>query len=615
MNTPEKQIGKPEDDFQTEAMMQSIEEMKDCKKKISIASIIEYISAKKYIPRTKGAESIIEAKRHKRAKEGNRSVIARSETYMDTKPHENFMTELQDGEKKQRIRDVLNNISKITFTPSGDWCRGGEKYSKQVEDVCTKGESDCWYEIPQALNLRKKDLNKAYVEWMEIARTLERIRCGNILVFIGYQDPKKDFEKLDTYDGIKKVIDPVKKTAIISALKYIENHKYTLMTNGAQYYFKFMENLFETLKQTNGFVTPIELRMQVAATQFCKCENEGILMYGIYKNWVEKHLSDDDRMREQDWIDFKQHWNESLQDMYHENKRLKEKAEAGDKPAKQMEKRKLKGMVNKIRNLKFCPKKGAECYFRESDALWEETHTKCDYDVPEEICMQKATCAILIAKLTNLANLEWWNRMGFIEREDVWEAFKFHWTCRLEKIKVEKNTKDWADDVVGDFGGDENKDETNPFFNANWDDSDIDNSEKENDGRDEMKAPHGWNKARKSCADKKATKNQFQKEINRLTVASLLKLAKEEDNGRSTFYEETIRQQIIDQLDHGRRSIKPIALDTPIAISPSKDHITSSPDYIYFRVYTPCDTISSRTYRRPSFDRAKHQKPTDYNYH
>eukprot|EP00536_Pseudo-nitzschia_multiseries_P010305 jgi/Psemu1/25541/gm1.25541_g len=54
----EKQIGKPEDDFQTVAMMQSIEEMKDCKKKNSMTSIIEHISAKKYIPQTKGAESI-----------------------------------------------------------------------------------------------------------------------------------------------------------------------------------------------------------------------------------------------------------------------------------------------------------------------------------------------------------------------------------------------------------------------------------------------------------------------------------------------------------------------------------------------------------------------------
>eukprot|EP00536_Pseudo-nitzschia_multiseries_P018464 jgi/Psemu1/55743/gm1.55743_g len=45
-------------------------------------------------------------------------------------------------------------------------------------------------------------------------------------------------------------------------------------------------------------------------------------------------------------------------------------------------------------------------------------------------------------------------------------------------------------------------------------------------------------------------------------------------------------------IDYGRRLIKPIALDTPIAISPSKDRITSSPDLI-FHVYTPCDTISS----------------------
>eukprot|EP00536_Pseudo-nitzschia_multiseries_P015052 jgi/Psemu1/41135/gm1.41135_g len=56
-----------------------------------------------------------------------------------------------------------------------------------------------------------------------------------------------------------------------------------------------------------------------------------------------------------------------------------------------------------------------------------------------------------------------------------------------------------------------------------------------------------------------------------------------------------IRQQIIDRLDYGRRlisrsSIEAIALDTPIAIYPSKDRITSSPDLI-FHVYTPRDTI------------------------
>eukprot|EP00536_Pseudo-nitzschia_multiseries_P013937 jgi/Psemu1/36924/gm1.36924_g len=214
-------------------------------------------------------------------------------------------------------------------------------------------------------------------------------------------------------------------------------------------------------------------------------------------------------MMEQDWIDCKQHWNESLRDMYHENKRLKVKAKSGDKLAKEMaeeymnteqhaiklsnmkdrgKKRELEGMVDDIWKLKFCRKKGAECYFRELDAIWEATLTMCDYEVPIEICMQKATCAILIAELpwnmTNKANLEWWNGMGFIEREDVWDAFKCHWTCRLQKIK--------------------NEDDTDPLFPDNDDDSDIDKDEKVNDGRDEIKALHGWNKACKRCADKKA---------------------------------------------------------------------------------------------------------------
>eukprot|EP00536_Pseudo-nitzschia_multiseries_P000627 jgi/Psemu1/1435/gm1.1435_g len=319
------------------------------------------------------------------------------------------------------------------------------------------------------------------------------------------QELKKDFEKLDTYDGIQKVTNPVNKNSIKSALEYIENLKYTPMTNGVGHYFEFTENLFEALKQIDGYFMPIELRMQVAATQFCNCKNEGILMYMIHKKWVEKHISDNHRMMEQDWIDCKQHWNESLRDMYRENKRLKVKAEAGDRSVKEMaekymnteqhtinlskmkdggKKRELEGMVDNIWKLKFCPKKGAECYFREFDALWEESHTTCDYDVPIEICMQKATCAILIAELpwnvTNKANLDWWNRMDTTDRENAWDAFKIHWTCRLEKIKVENNTKDLADDVVGDKRGDENEDETNPFFPDNEDDFDIDNNEKRN---------------------------------------------------------------------------------------------------------------------------------------
>eukprot|EP00536_Pseudo-nitzschia_multiseries_P005853 jgi/Psemu1/13807/gm1.13807_g len=468
-----------------------------------------------------------QARRHKRAKEGDESVIARSETYMDTKPHENYMTKLQDGEKQQMIEDVLNNISKITFTPSGN-CRGGMKYFRQVKDVCSKVvKMEKAIQGFLKLNLWKEDLNKAYAEWMEITGTLEKdmvrtyfhvhwiCRLEGMFERVDQtaqnerefrasnwkQELKKCFEKSDTYDGIQKVTNPVKKNSIKSALEYIENLKYTPMPNGAEHYVEFMENLIDTLKHIDGYVMPIELRMKVAATQFCNCENEGILMSMIHKNWVEKHISDGHRMMEQDWIDFKQHWNESLRDMFDENKRLKVKAEAGDKSVKEMaeeymnteqhtinlskmkdggKKRELEGMVNNIWKLKFCPKKGAECYFREFDALWEETHTTCDYDVPLEICMQKATCAILIAELpwnvTNKANLDWWNRMGTTDRENVWDAFKIGL----------------------------NEDEINPFFHDNEDDSDIDNNEKVNDGRDEIKATHGWNKACKRCADKKA---------------------------------------------------------------------------------------------------------------
>eukprot|EP00536_Pseudo-nitzschia_multiseries_P017894 jgi/Psemu1/53067/gm1.53067_g len=148
--------------------------------------------------------------------------------------------------------------------------------------------------------------------------------------------------------------------------------------------------------------------------------------------------------------------------------------------------RKLEGMLDQIWNLKICLKEGAEYYFRQFDALWEGACLMYHYDVPPEICMQKASCTIMIANLpwnvTNQANLDWWNRMGTIDRENVWEAFKIHWTCRLEKINVRNNTNDLADDMVGDKMGDENKDENSPLFNANGDVLDIDNNDKDNDG-------------------------------------------------------------------------------------------------------------------------------------
>eukprot|EP00536_Pseudo-nitzschia_multiseries_P008710 jgi/Psemu1/21185/gm1.21185_g len=277
-------------------------------------------------------DSCRQARRHKRAKKGDESVIARSETYMDTKPHENYMTKLQDGEKKQKIEDVPNNISKITFTPSGN-SRGGKKYFKQLEDVWSKGASDCCYEIPQAvkmekaiqgffkLNLQKEDLYKAYAEWMEIAGTLEKDMVGRYFsvhwtcrlegmfervdqtaqnerefrASNWKQELKKYFEKLDTYDGIQKVTDPVKKDSIKSALEYIENYKYTPMHNGAEHYFKFMENLFETLKQTNGYNMPIELRMKI------KIERKG-RKAGSYKEVSSDDNSNENGKAEEDTV-------------------------------------------------------------------------------------------------------------------------------------------------------------------------------------------------------------------------------------------------------------------------------------------------------------------------
>eukprot|EP00536_Pseudo-nitzschia_multiseries_P011983 jgi/Psemu1/30560/gm1.30560_g len=69
---------------------------------------------------------------------------------------------------------------------------------------------------------------------------------------------------------------------------------------------------------------------------------------------------------------------------------------------------------------------------------------------------------------------------------------------------VDKNKpKDNANEVVRDKKGDEN----NPVFNANGDDFYNNNNDKDNDkdniGMEGGKAPHGWNKACKRCANKK----------------------------------------------------------------------------------------------------------------
>eukprot|EP00536_Pseudo-nitzschia_multiseries_P000192 jgi/Psemu1/429/gm1.429_g len=118
--------------------------------------------------------------------------------------------------------------------------------------------------------------------------------------------------------------------------------------------------------------------------------------------------------------------------------------------------------------------------------------------------------------MTNAANLDWWNRMGTTDRDNVWEAFKIHWTCCLEKIKVENNTKDLANDVVGVKRGDENEDETNPFFPDNEDDSNIHNNEKVNDGRDEIKLRMDGIKHRNSPNKKKLKKaEEASKEENK----------------------------------------------------------------------------------------------------
>eukprot|EP00536_Pseudo-nitzschia_multiseries_P013936 jgi/Psemu1/36923/gm1.36923_g len=121
------------------------------------------------------------------------------------------------------------------------------------------------------LNLWKEDLNKAYVEWMEIAGALEKNKVGRYFnvhwtcrlegmfervcqmaqkqrefnASNWKQELKKYFEKSGTYDGIEKVTNPVSEDSIKSALEYIKNYKYTLMRNGAEHYFGFMDNLFK----------------------------------------------------------------------------------------------------------------------------------------------------------------------------------------------------------------------------------------------------------------------------------------------------------------------------------------------------------------------------------
>eukprot|EP00536_Pseudo-nitzschia_multiseries_P007099 jgi/Psemu1/16965/gm1.16965_g len=325
MTNLEKQNRKPVDDFQTVAMMQSIEEIKDHKKKETITKAIDYISAKKYIPRKNEAECIFE----------EMDGIHQIWMMMD-KLNKGFYDLAEEDERWIDFKQHWNTRLKRLYQAVP---------SEELEDGTENTKGSC-QQARKHKRAKEGDESVIAREWMEIARTLEKNKVGRyfhvhwICRLKGMnervdqtaqnkrqfrasnwkQELKKDFEKLDMYDGIQKVTDPVNKNSTKSSLEYIENLKYTPVTNGAEHYFKFMENLFDTLKQIDGYVTPIELRMQVAATQFCNCENEGILMYMIHKNCVEKYISDDHRMMEQDWIDFKQHWNESLQDMYHEKK-------------------------------------------------------------------------------------------------------------------------------------------------------------------------------------------------------------------------------------------------------------------------------------------------------
>eukprot|EP00536_Pseudo-nitzschia_multiseries_P010441 jgi/Psemu1/25982/gm1.25982_g len=191
MATQNQQPSELEDYFQTDNMMKSIKEMNNRKKKC-ITSMIAYNSANKYIPRANGAESIFEVletyfeyvrlkhqlylvmtlngiddgmdnimvyhqqlEKQDKARKGDDSVSAKSLAYSDTIPHEIFMSEIKDGEQKQLIEEMLKNISNLTYLPRGD-CTCSEYYFKQFNNV-----------------LREKDMNKAYAEWVEIARTLE----------------------------------------------------------------------------------------------------------------------------------------------------------------------------------------------------------------------------------------------------------------------------------------------------------------------------------------------------------------------------------------------------------------------------------------------------------
>eukprot|EP00536_Pseudo-nitzschia_multiseries_P012423 jgi/Psemu1/32038/gm1.32038_g len=304
--------------------------------------------------------------------------------------------------------------------------------------------------------------------------------------------------------------------AINDVLKYIEDHEYEPMNNGVEYNFAHMETLFDSVKHIDNYDVPVEIRMRVTVTQFCNCKHEGSKMYAIHKNWVKKHASDDDSMREQDWID-----------------------------------RVLEQMLDQTWNLKFSPNEGAENYFRQFKTLLEATVLRCCYAAPPpEVCMQKVTCAIMIAnllwKVTNKANLDLWNIMEEIYVEDNTKekaneevrdktgdennpvsrnksvnddrhehkdkkgnnvmGIGVKTSGTADKNKPKENTNK----VVVDKTGDENEDENNPVFNANREDSYDDNSDKDNNkdniGREGIKALHGWNKECEKCANKKSNK-------------------------------------------------------------------------------------------------------------
>eukprot|EP00536_Pseudo-nitzschia_multiseries_P013876 jgi/Psemu1/36772/gm1.36772_g len=263
-----------------------------------------------------------------------------------------------DAMRKQKKREVQAYRAGLLEEAVGGDTPIANKYDTNIQwgiHHCIKGKGEANITLAEVLQYNKSTrLKNSEIEETSIKMTTQEKQIGKL---------ENDFQTVAMMQSIKEMKDCKKKNSTTSIIEHISAKKYIPLKHQYQ--------------------LPTEIRMKIAG------------MYAIHKDWMQKDSGSYSKLvgQEERWIDFKQHWNTRLKILYQ----------------------------------------------------------ACGYKVPEEICMQKAMCALLIAKLpwnvANLANVDWWNRMGTIDRENMWHTFKIHWTCHLEKINVENNTKYLANNV------------------------------------------------------------------------------------------------------------------------------------------------------------------------